>query len=286
VPFYPANQPVTVSTTVRNASTGALADPGDISLQLQDPLGAVVTYDYNPGAIVRDGTGAFHLDLSGLTPGYHYQGRWITTGTNAGAVEDPVFDITVSFYPALVSLADVKSPAVLDIPAAETRFDDELRQYIAQATEQVELVIGSPVITRQVTESPVRAAGDALLMSTTNVQSVTSVTSLRDGTVAWLAGTWAEFGPVPGMLHRAYGTWYGGPFSVVMQAGVGTGVPAGVAGAAKMIVQRLWETQHAPSNAPGEEGFETPRTFLGAVVVPPAAEKLLAPYGAGFPAIA
>jgi len=286
MPFYPADQPVTVSTTVRNVSTGLPADPGDISLVLRPPIGADITYEYNPGAIVRDSLGQFHLDLAGLTPGYHYQGRWVTTGVNAGAVEDPVFDITVSFYPALVSLADVKAPAVLDIPTSETKYDDEIRQYIGQATEQVEREIGSPVIIRQVTESPVRAVGDALLMCTTNVQSVTSVTSLRDGSVQSLAGTWPEFGPVPGMLHRSYGCWYGGPFSVVMQAGVGTGVPAGVAGAAKMIVQRLWETQHAPSNAPGEAGFETPQTFLGVVVVPPAARTLLTPYGAGFPAIA
>lgn len=284
MPFYPSGQPITVSTTVRNASTGLPADPGDISLVLQDPTGVQTTYDYNPGPIVRDSIGQFHVDLSGLTPGYHYQGRWVTTGANAGAVEDPVFDITVSFYPALVGLADVKSRGVLDITTTE--FDDELRQYLAVATEQVERLIGSPVITRQVTEAPVRASGGMLLLNTRNVQSVTSVTSIPDGAVQSLAGTWLDAAVgTPGILHRTSGWWTGGPYSLVMQAGLGLGVPAGVAQAAKMIVQRLWETQHAPANAPGEFGNESPQTFLGVVVVPPAAEKLLARYGAGFPLI-
>jgi hypothetical protein len=274
VPYYPFGQPITLSTAIRNPANGALADPTDLSLVIRDPAGVSATYDYNPGAIVRDSVGVFHLALAAPALPGHYEARWLSTGSNAGALETTL-DVLIAFSPALVDLADLKT--TLQIPAATTTFDDELRRYIVAATPLVESMIGGPVITRQVTEAPVRSRGGGLFLSTANPVSITSITSIPDGATVDVAGTWLD--SRGGMVHRRSGGWWAGcgPYSVVMQAGLGS-VPAEVSLAAQVIAQHIWETQHAPANAPGVSGNETPTPFLGAFAVPNRARELLAPH--------
>lgn len=274
MPYYPFGAPITLSTTVRDPVTGALADPTDLSLVIRDPAGASTTYDYNPGPIVRDSVGTFHLALAAPAVDGHYEARWVSTGTSAGALET-VLDVLVAFYPALVDLADLK--ATLAIPAATTTFDDELRRYIVAATSLVENLIGGPIITRTVTETPARVRGCHLVLSTANPVTLTSITSIPDGLVMPVASTWLNASAGLAGLKTG-GVWVGqGPYTVVMAAGLRS-VPPAVSEAAKVIVQDKWERQHAPANAPGTAGNETPSPFLGTAAVSAEALGWLAPY--------
>lgn len=272
MPYFPFGQPITLSTTIRDAA-GALADPTDLSLVIRDPAGVSTTYDYNPGPIVRDSVGAFHLALAAPALAGHYEARWLSTGTNAGALET-VLDVLVAFYPALCSLDDLKT--ALTIPLAVNDYDDELRRHIAAVTPLVENLIGGPVVTREVTETPVRLRDSMLVLITAHPVSITSITSIPDSLAMTVADT--RLDARTGLVHLTNNGWPGrGPYTVVLQAGLGE-VPPPVSEAALVIAQSKWERQHAPANAPGVAGNETPGRFLGAAAVPPEALEWLYPY--------
>jgi hypothetical protein len=200
----------------------------------------------------------------------HYVVRWLGTGLNSAAYTE-TFDVTDVV--SLVNLAEMK--ATLDIPVSSTEFDEELRTYIGAATALVEEIVGGPVADRAVTETPVRASGGALILRTAHPISITSITSIVGGTTTDVTSTWLDANA--GIVYLRSGSWWAGPYTVVLRAGLG-GVPPAVGLAAKVIVQHIWETQHAPALAPGPLGNETPQPFLGAFSVPNRAKELLSPY--------
>jgi hypothetical protein len=59
-------------------STGTLIDPGVVTLKFKDPTGAVTSYTYGGGQIIRDGTGLYHYDVdtSGKAGIWTYE--WLT----------------------------------------------------------------------------------------------------------------------------------------------------------------------------------------------------------------
>lgn len=63
---------------------GAAQDPSTVSLKVTKPSGTTTTYAYNPGTIVKDGTGLYHLDVSADEVGRWYY-TWISTGTGQAA---------------------------------------------------------------------------------------------------------------------------------------------------------------------------------------------------------
>jgi uncharacterized protein YfaS (alpha-2-macroglobulin family) len=70
--------------------TGALVDPTTVSWKATKPSGTPVTHTYNPGSIVRDSLGNFHLDVSADEAGTWLY-RWENTGTGQAAEDGEFF---------------------------------------------------------------------------------------------------------------------------------------------------------------------------------------------------
>lgn len=54
---------VRIKGTFKDKDTGLATDPGDVHLYYKDPDGIETTEEYNPGDIVKDGTGVYYFDL-------------------------------------------------------------------------------------------------------------------------------------------------------------------------------------------------------------------------------
>jgi hypothetical protein len=229
---YAVGQPVRLSTTVKDTA-GVLTDPGDISVQVKDPpTGATTTYDYNPGPIVRDGVGAFHLDLSGLTAGL-YPGAWVTTGTAAG-IKSFLINVVDPFLPSHLDFTDVR--ARLNISGLS---DAEIEDMMASAVQEQEQRVG-PVAPRVVTGLVVYPSSGVLLLPAP-VVSLTSLTP-AGGTALSLGSldlSGLSSGIVrPGTLSAFWATSY----TVSFVAGRNP-VPQDLVEAALLRVQHSYETQ-------------------------------------------
>jgi hypothetical protein len=62
-------------------------DPTAVSLVVEAPDGTETTYTYAGGTITKDGTGAYHKDIS-ATMGGVWKWRWVGTGAVAAADQD------------------------------------------------------------------------------------------------------------------------------------------------------------------------------------------------------
>ena len=85
MPTYTAGAKVRILVTFTD-NTGALIDPGTVSLKYALPNVANVSQTYNPGNIVRDSLGVYHYDLdtTGSAPGaLRYE--WLGTGSGQAA---------------------------------------------------------------------------------------------------------------------------------------------------------------------------------------------------------
>lgn len=74
-----------VSVTIADIN-GAAGDPGALRLKVKSPAGVVTTYSYAAAQITRDGTGAYHADVT-LAAAGTWAYRWETDPPNGGAVE-------------------------------------------------------------------------------------------------------------------------------------------------------------------------------------------------------
>lgn len=248
MPRVPAGQPVRLSTTVKDI-TGALADPGDISVQLKDSLtGAVTTYDYNPGPIVRDSVGAFHLDLSGLTAGL-YPGAWVTTG-NAAGLQTFLLNVVDPFTPAHISYEDVLEHLELTTATLTPSKQAELRGFLTSAVTEQENSVG-PVAPRSMTRVVYPSSGVLLLPAP--VISITSITP-AGGSPLSLVGLDLS-GLSAGIVRPGTAAywWTATAYTVVFVAGR-TPVPQDLVEAALLRVQASYETQRGPATLPLSDG--------------------------------
>jgi hypothetical protein len=129
--------PHEIGDTVRLSTTftvgGVPTDPTDVSLVIRSPDGTSVTEDYNPGDIVRDSAGVFHLDLVVTLAGI-YAWKWEGTGTAAG-VDEGTFTVEVSLLGdySLCTVQEVK-----DAIETDSDVDDDLIQgYIVAASSAI-----------------------------------------------------------------------------------------------------------------------------------------------------
>lgn len=278
---YPLGQPITLPTTVRDTATGALVDPATLTLTIRKPDGTdLPAYTWNPGAVVRDALGTFHLDVptSDLTVVDHYKFKWVSTGPGAGVAVGS-FDVFDPFEPSILTLADAKDH--LNIPAAITTHDTLIQVFLDTIDESVEQAIGGPVVTRSVTERvEATDGGRALPLRRRPVTAVTSITSVATATALAVADV--EVDPNANIARRRSGLPFyayalAGPpvFTVVYSAGLGLAVPAQVSAAARIILDHLWETRRGPSARPSVGGDETVQTFGMGFAVPNRALELL-----------
>ena len=254
---YPLNQPIRISTTVKDV-TGTLVNAGAITLTVKyaNADGTTTATGGSPYTPVNDGTGLYHQDVpvTDLATLGHYQYAWTATGTGAG-VSFGDFDVFDPFEVALLPLQDAKD--ALNIPQATTSYDTELQQYIATIGTCLEAFTGGPLVNRSVSERAVLTSSYTVLeVRQRPLVSVTSIVSVASG-VALDLSSGLDIDPLAGTIRRKLGYPFYGPYftwlpamTVTYVAGWGTAVPAAFNTAARIILQNLWETQHGPSARP------------------------------------
>jgi hypothetical protein len=253
---YPAGQPVRVSTTVRDTTTGALVNPTTLTLlvKLAQADGTqLVTGTYN--APTNDSTGAYHQDIpvTDLAATGHYQYTWTATGTGAG-VSFGEFDVFDPFEVSVLPLQDAKD--ALNIPQATTSSDTEIQQYVATIQSNLERMTGGPLVNRTVTErAEMMSYQTVIVVRQRPLVSVTAIASASGSAIDISGGL--DLDVNAGTIRRKLGLPFYGPFfqwlpqvTVTYVAGWGASVPAAFNTAARIILQNLWETQHGPSARP------------------------------------
>ena len=74
----------------RVRSSGALADPTTVTLEVKDPEGTITSYTYAAAQVTQSSSGIYYYDLAipddADSEGTWYY-RWIATGTVAGVTE-------------------------------------------------------------------------------------------------------------------------------------------------------------------------------------------------------
>ena len=78
---YYSNDAVEITGSFTDTE-GVAADPTDLTLVIQEHGGASTSYEYNPGAIVKDGVGEYHLSwtVPTVTRATTYFAQWQPTG--------------------------------------------------------------------------------------------------------------------------------------------------------------------------------------------------------------
>lgn len=240
---YAVGQPIRLSTIVTDVN-GTAADPTDIEVRTLSTVDAVsTTYAYNPGDIVRDSAGHFHLDLSLTTVG-HYSYAWVASGLNAGV--GPAagnFEIYNPLEFRVVSIEDARTYLRLvdgaDVAADDTRLTDIIGAVTASLTQLV-----GPMVPTTYVETVL--ANVTLQLNHGPVRSVTTFTAYSADAVTVSLG---DLQILPGdVVRRASGVALSGWYTVTYSAGTDT-VPDNVRGAALDWVLHKWRQAQAHSSA-------------------------------------
>jgi hypothetical protein len=262
---YPLNQPIRLSTTVRDV-TGALVNATALTLLVK--IAVIDGTQSTTGTYAtpaNDSTGTYHQDIpvTDLAATGHYQYTWTATGTGAG-VSFGEFDVFDPFETSVLPLQDAKD--ALNIPAATTTSDSEIAAYIATIGSCLERYTGGPLVNRTVVERTEMLSGQTVIVVRQRpLVSVTSIVSVNGGAIDISAGL--DLDVNAGTIRRKLGWPFYGPFfmwlpqvTVTYVAGWGTTVPAAFGAAARIILQNLWSTQRGPSPQPlmGEDMTSLP----------------------------
>ena len=257
---YPLNQPVRVSTTVRQLNTDgttSLVNAGALTLlvklaQADGTQATTGTY----ASPANDGTGLYHQDIpvTDLAATGHYQYTWTSTGTGAGVSfgEFDVFDALAET--SVLPLQDAKD--ALNIPQATTTFDTEIQSYIATIRSSLEKATGGPLVNRTITERSEMMQNQTVIpVRQRPLVSVTSIASASGGAIDISGGL--DLDANAGLIRRKLGLPFYGPFftwlpqvSVVYVAGWGVSVPAAFNTFARIVLQHLWTSQRGPAALP------------------------------------
>lgn len=184
-------------------------------------------------------TGVYTFDFSITQRGLH---RFRAVSTGPAAAYEDAFNVVDSTWPAFVGLAEVKTH--LNIPAATTTHDEELRSFILSASAVVESIVGT-VGRKSVTEKYSGIRHTSILLRRSPVISVESVsengitlTEDRDFTIS-----------DGGVLTRVWSQWYprqwrAGVNNITVSYTAGrTEVPPNVLDATKELIRINWRPQ-------------------------------------------
>ncbi len=264
-----ANLTVTVRT-----SAGVVADAGTVVCSVGLPDGTTVT-----PAVAKTTTGTYQAAYTPTIPGRHNV-RWVATGANAASYTD-VFDVLAADPRFIISLSDAKD----SLNITNTAHDEELREYLAAATDVIESIAG-PVLARTVVET-YDGGCTSLLLRNVPVASVTSVVEAS----TTLAPTDYAFDPVAGTLTRVVGiqpySWRVGFQNIVVTYTVGSStVPYYVILAARELIRHWYQRgQQAPRPAFGGAAADTDGVYVAGFAIPNYVVGMLSPSG-GIPGIA
>ena len=277
---YPLNQPIRLSTTVRDV-TGTLVNATALTLLVKIAVIDGTTLTTGTYATpVNDSTGLYHQDIpvTDLATTGHYQYTWTATGTGAG-VAFGEFDVFDPFETSVLPLQDAKD--ALNIPQATTTSDSEIAAYIATIRSSIEGMTGGPLVNRTITAERSEMMSNQTVIPVRHrpLVSVTSIASASGGAIDISAGL--DLDNNAGLIRRQLGLPFYGPFfqwlpqvTVTYVAGWGITVPSAFGVAARIILQHLWDTQRGAAGQPlqGEE-LVTPPGF--GYAIPAAAAELL-----------
>jgi hypothetical protein len=260
---YPLNQPIRLSTTVKDV-TGTLVNASALTLLVKIAVADGTTSTTGTYATpANDSTGNYHQDIpvTDLAAAGHYQFTWTATGTGAG-VSFGEFDVFDPFEPSVLPLADGKD--ALNIPPAVTTSDSEIQGYIAAIESSIERFTGGPVVNRTITAERAEMTSNytVILVRQRPLVSVTSILAEASGVAIDISGG-LDLDVNAGIIRRKFSGW---PFIlptfvwqpvvlVTYVAGWGTSVPAAFATASRIILQNLWATQHGPGARPSMGGM-------------------------------
>lgn len=257
---YDVGDSVPIAWNVADA-TGVPVNASTAVLTITDPAG-IATTPAVPGPTV---TGQYRVTFVPTLEGRHTW-RAVTTGPNT-ALQD-VFEVREAASPSLISLADGK--AHLNIPAAVTTFDEELREFLEAVTKVVEQYTG-PIV-RRTHVRRVYGYCDSITLPHTQVLSITSITLVQDGsspvTISDLSIN-TEAGIV---AYKNGGSFAFGDMDWSYIVGR-TYVHPNWTLAAKMILEYNWESQLG--SLPTVQGDSDREYISRRTLVPPRAALLL-----------
>lgn len=262
--------PFDLGATVR--LTAECRDPGGTLTTAATAAVTVTLPDQTTAspAVTETDTGRYQADYVTTVPGRHSV-RWVWTGPAAAYTD--VFDVQETTPPAILSLADARR----HLNRVSTTDDDELRFWNVAATRAVEYFVG-PVVVRSFTEQHQVRDAAAIVLRRTPVVTVTAVASALTGVTAYAANA-LGFDPDTGELYRLDGGRLSGRLDIAYRAGR-TVIPENISGAARIILQHLWETQRAGRGglAGGSQDYAVTEPIPGlGYAVPNRAVQLLEP---------
>lgn len=232
----------------------ALADAGAFAVTIVLPDGTSAT---SPAqiSVAHTDVGTY---ITTYTTALAQAGRYTVyaqaTGANAAAMDDE-FDVRPLVSTALLSLAEAKAA----LGMTKSINDEEVRDYIDAVTDLIEGEIG-PVIPRTVTE--VVSAGQAIRLTKTPVNSVTSITGYQAG--AWqVVPANTLFDPVTGVVQLYNRVGFYDQYTVVYNAG--RGMTPSIKQAARVLLQHLWANQRGNAPTRDADGWTAPFTMPNAV---------------------
>lgn len=217
-----------VAVAIRD-SAGDLTNPATAALTITLPDGTTTapTVTLPPAS-----TGTLRVDYTTVQAGLH---RWRLTTTGPITAWSDAVNVIDSTWPAFVGLAETKQH--LNIAAADTDGDEELRGLILSASKVVEDVVGA-VARRTVVET--NSGGERhVVLSHRPVISVTSVAV--DGALVD-AGDYTV--AASGLLARRSGRWPAGFHNISTTYQVGRVVtPPNVVDATLELIRINWRPQ-------------------------------------------
>lgn len=229
---YEVGQTIQWGLTVTD-STGALVDPGTT------PTATVTLPDgtTTSATVTRTSTGLYTATVVASLAG-RYRIHWASSGTNSGGF--PYTD-AADAWPAdprfIISLADAR--AALNLPTTATTNDDEIRLYIASATEVIEDIIG-PVLSATKVETVSGRWRQCIPLCA----YPTAITSVVEDAVTLAASSYSfdESGILWRGAYPGAGCWSGAtPRNVAVTYTVGAGIiPPGVIKAARELVKHQY----------------------------------------------
>lgn len=231
-------------------SSGALANPGTVTLSITLPDATTVTSTTSTAV-----TGVYTATYMPTQAGRHIF-AWSATGTWPQAYND-VFEVRDIADIGIISLDDAKS--YLNI--TDTTYDDELQRFIDVATDLCENYVG--VVLGRSTFAETYDGGVEFLRL--RHPSAISITSVVEGGVTLTAGTDYYLDPTGQRLHRmgttslfytnTWGFWQLGRQNIVVTyvSGQVKPNPRDIQGVLVTLAY-LWETQRGAVGVIGNSG--------------------------------
>lgn len=266
---FDLGDPVPLTVETRDANR-ILANAGAITLTITLPDRTTVS-----PSLTNPSPGRYELDYPTVQVGHHSV-RVQATGVNSSAYADS-FDVLPANPGYIVSLARAKRK--LKIPLSDTEHDEDIRDYIESATSVIERHRKETVIQRTITEEQWAWRAYSLALTHTPAVSLVSVQTV-DGVMSWDVSGLHLDGDT-GIVSVKIGPLLVGHLQFVYVAGRAV-IPAHFQRAALIIIEHLWQTERAQSQAgpfPGayDDSMDGLRRMGTGFAIPNRALELLGP---------